>query len=113
MKCPNCKNPVSDNTASCEWCGEILAFKNENINHINKLDAEMIELVKAGKKLEAVKEYKERTGLGLKESKDYIDKISINIPQNLSVAQKKGGCMSIILLLIIISSSIIGLFQII
>lgn len=33
----------------------------------------LTELILAGQKIEAIKEYKELTGLGLKESKEYID----------------------------------------
>lgn len=113
MKCPNCKNPIEDNSTICEWCGEGLVIKNESKNQINELDAEIIDLVKSGNKLKAVKVYKERTGLSLKESKDYIDKISVDLPQNINKTQKKGGCMSVILLFVVLSASIFGLFQII
>ena len=35
--------------------------------------AEYIELLKAGKKIHAIKEYRSKSGVGLKEAKDFID----------------------------------------
>jgi hypothetical protein len=40
MNCPNCKNPISANSITCEWCGTKL-LNNEieeasNVKRINK-----------------------------------------------------------------------------
>jgi ribosomal protein L7/L12 len=43
----------------------------------NSLDNEILELCKQGKKLSAIKLLCETTGMGLKESKDYVDRISL------------------------------------
>jgi ribosomal protein L7/L12 len=49
-----------------------------------KLEAEIINLIKKGRRIEAVKFIRENTGLGLKDSKEYmeslIDKIIKNHP---------------------------------
>ena len=37
--------------------------------------AEMINLVRAGKKIEAIKLYREMTGVGLKQAKDFVDSL--------------------------------------
>ena len=42
----------------------------------SKIDKYLISLVKAGKTIEAIKVYRTMTGLGLKESKDYVDQLS-------------------------------------
>lgn len=42
-------------------------------------DAELIELILNNKKIEAIKRYRILTGLGLKESKDYIDQLDPNV----------------------------------
>ena len=39
-------------------------------------DPRLLELVQAGKKIEAIKLYRELTGVGLKEAKDAVDGIS-------------------------------------
>ena len=38
---------------------------------------EILDLVRRGKKIEAIKVYREQTGLGLKEAKDYIDSLDV------------------------------------
>ena len=32
MNCPNCKNPIQDNSTECEWCGSELTNKNDYLN---------------------------------------------------------------------------------
>ena len=32
MNCPNCKNPINNNSQECEWCGATI-----NVNNIEKL----------------------------------------------------------------------------
>jgi len=39
------------------------------------VDAQLIELVRAGKKIEAIKLYRESTGVGLKEAKDFVESL--------------------------------------
>ncbi|NBT63336.1 MAG: hypothetical protein EBT02_16380, partial [Planctomycetia bacterium] len=36
---------------------------------------QLIELVRAGKKIEAIKLYRESTGVGLKEAKDFVESL--------------------------------------
>lgn len=43
------------------------------------IDDEICELLSSGKKIKAVKRYREITGLGLKESKDYVDLLNEKI----------------------------------
>jgi hypothetical protein len=38
-------------------------------------DAEVLDLLSRGRKIEAIKAYRERTGAGLKEAKDAVDRI--------------------------------------
>lgn len=47
------------------------------------LDGEVIELVKRNQIIEAVKLYREQTGLGLKEAKDAVDEIARRLRQGL------------------------------
>ncbi len=54
---------------------------------LNAVDQRIIELCSAGTKLAAVKYYKDQSGLGLKEAKDYVD----NLAAQHGIAPK-GGC---------------------
>lgn len=47
-----------------------------NVNAPPEIDAQVLQLVRAGKTIQAIKRYRELTNLGLKESKDAIDKIA-------------------------------------
>jgi len=40
-----------------------------------ELESEVIELIHAGKKIEAIKALRERRNIGLKESKDIVDQL--------------------------------------
>lgn len=42
------------------------------------IDAELKDLILQGKKIKAIKRYRQFTGIGLKEAKDYIDRLSEN-----------------------------------
>lgn len=42
-------------------------------------DAELVELILHDKKIEAIKRYRIKTGMGLKESKDYIDELALRV----------------------------------
>lgn len=46
---------------------------------IGDSDSELEELILNNKKIEAIKRYRMKTGMGLKESKDYIDELDLRL----------------------------------
>lgn len=56
-----------------------------------------------GNKIEAIKHYREATGLGLAESKAFIDALEFRLrqqePQQFTAAPKKAGCAGVFALL--------------
>ena len=69
MYCPTCKNPIQDNSYECEWCGNQI-----NVNDIkNNLDNALVDIIKSGHALEAVKYYMDNYKVTLKEAKNKID----------------------------------------
>jgi len=110
MLCPKCKNPIDNNAAVCEWCGanipqQVLTIKSENNVYQNiSFDAELIKTLQAGCYLSAVKDYKDRTGLGLKESKEYVDKLIAENRQILpnTTNTKFGGCGTVVIVIVFI-----------
>jgi ribosomal protein L7/L12 len=46
------------------------------VNPDNSMLAEVVTLLRQNRKIEAIKVYRERTGVGLKEAKDVIDRMS-------------------------------------
>ena len=62
-------------------------------------DHEIRELLLAGKKIEAIKQYRESSGLGLKESKDAVEAIETDLRKTGLLPQKSAGCFGLLLLL--------------
>jgi Ribosomal protein L7/L12 C-terminal domain len=63
-------------------------------------DNEIRELLLAGKKIEAIKQYRQAKGLGLKEAKDAVEIIEYELRKSGQLPQKSGGCFGLFLLLI-------------
>jgi ribosomal protein L7/L12 len=115
MLCPSCKNPITELTSLCEWCGKrIIEPKNviddvqiepdnkgdhskDNTTHIyTKLDQELISLLKKGDTLQAIKLMREHSGLGKKEAEFYIYEL---FDQELISLLKKGDTLQAIKLM--------------
>ena len=58
----------------------------------SQLDKEILELCKQGKQINAIKLYKETTGKGLKESKDYVDKLATSYGIRTTTNDGGGSC---------------------
>ena len=86
MNCQNCKNPIPHNSTECEWCGNKLANKNDSNNEISDIDGVVLNMLKQGQALNAVKFKKDNSNLNLKESKDYVDSLALKN----GLASKKG-----------------------
>ena len=55
-----------------------LILKHLGIDPNPGVDEKVLELMRAGQKIEAIKLYREQTGVGLKEAKDYVESLSIS-----------------------------------
>jgi ribosomal protein L7/L12 len=65
----------------------------------SSFEGQIISLLEQGQKIGAIKLYREKTGVGLKEAKDFIDALAAD--RRISVP-KGSGCLGILLLLILI-----------
>ena len=65
-------------------------------------DSEIRELLLAGKKIEAIKQYREASGLGLKESKDAVETIEKELRKTGLLPQKSAGCFGLLLFFVLI-----------
>jgi ribosomal protein L7/L12 len=63
------------------------------------MEAEVVRLLEGGKKIEAIKVYRERTGVGLKEAKDAVEAVAA---QRGIVAPSGSGCLGAALLLMVL-----------
>jgi ribosomal L7/L12-like protein len=52
-----------------------LILKHLGIDPNQEVNLEIMELMKAGQKIQAIKLYRQQTGAGLKEAKDYVESL--------------------------------------
>jgi hypothetical protein len=88
MNCPSCKNPIQDNTTECEWCGRKLSNNVAIIDSTSDVDMVLLEMLKQGTLLNAVKYKKDNSNLDLRGSKEYVDELGLKHGLTL----KKEGC---------------------
>lgn len=91
IKCPSCSAPLEfdgDAIETCDFCGsrvlmtpDVSSVRNENsfgfgalLNQAQKLK-EVLNLARAGNKIQAIKLYREITNVGLAEAKDAVERL--------------------------------------
>lgn len=109
-KCPFCdqRNPIG--ATQCQGCGAPLETKIDTTvksaepaappPEPGSLDAEILNLLQAGKKIDAIKLHRRKSGLGLKESKDYVEALAAKY--NIVTP---GGCAGVVLLAIVVGAA--------
>lgn len=65
---------------------------------IADVEREVGKLLERGEKLQAIKVYREQTGVGLKEAKEEVDAIETRLGLEPEDAPKPGGCFGVVLL---------------
>lgn len=78
--CPSCHSPNSPGTTLCRSCGALIP---EPATLTADLEREIRSLLDQGKKIEAVKVYKDQTGSSLKDAKDAVE----SLPRGASLPQ--------------------------
>ncbi|MBI2922403.1 MAG: ribosomal protein L7/L12 [Planctomycetes bacterium] len=65
--------------------------------------ARLRELLQRGEKIQAIKLHRERTGAGLKESKDAVEALESRWREEMTLipGQRAGGCLSLLLLALV------------
>lgn len=81
-KCPECRQENVEGTPICRHCGATLPLSPiqesaaQASPDVSPDDAELLGLIREGKKIEAVKLYRERHPVGLKEAKDAVEALA-------------------------------------
>jgi len=85
--CPGCGAPVDLDERVCPYCGAAIVGSTSAPTLLSGLSAaapdalsEVREQIRRGKKIEAIRIYREITGAGLKEAKDAVQAIELGLP---------------------------------
>jgi ribosomal protein L7/L12 len=88
----------------CKKCGNAIpreesAPREEIVlpdGDLSEFEKEILGLMKGGKKIEAIKRYREKTGCGLKEAKDAVEALAARY----GIESKGVGCAGVLLFLL-------------
>jgi hypothetical protein len=87
MFCPSCGKQIPEGSAFCMQCGKPIPTVAAGVPAgpppspgIEAMVAQIKELLAKGAKIQAVKLYREATGAGLREAKDFVDGIEAGLP---------------------------------
>jgi hypothetical protein len=114
VKCPFCDHSNRGDATQCEKCGGPLqaAFSGEPdqapptaVPEPGSIEAEVLGLMRERKKIEAIKVYRQRTEMGLKESKDFVEALAAKhgIPVG-----SGGGCAGVLLVMFVAGGAAAG-----
>jgi hypothetical protein len=74
--------------------------------HGDEFDNQLLDLLKRGQKIEAIKQYRERSGAGLKEAKDAVEALAAQ--HGLATPQIQGpGCL--LVFAVLLAMAIVGI----
>jgi hypothetical protein len=96
--CPHCNESNPADVGICKNCGNSLPLVESVAEPASDFEATILGLLKGGKKIDAIKLYREKTGLGLKESKDAVEVLAAKH----GIVTQGSGCAGMVLLLLLI-----------
>ena len=75
----------------------------------------LADAIYSGQKIEAIKQLRAASGLGLKDAKDVVERLENELraehPERFSASAKKSGCTAAAVLILLVTLLLLGLFQ--
>lgn len=96
--CPFCNESNPAEVGVCKKCGNTIPRDESPEGELSEFDKTILGLMKGGKKIEAIKLYREKTGLGLKEAKDAVEALAAKY----GIQSQGLGCASVLLLVLVV-----------
>jgi hypothetical protein len=114
-QCPFCNHFNRTDATQCEECraplqttavggSDSAAPAPVAVPEPGSLEADVLGLMQGQQKIKAIKLYRERTGVGLKEAKDFVEALAAKH----GVAPSAGGCAGMVLLMLITGAAVAG-----
>ena len=111
-KCPFCNHFNRTDATECEECRAPLqtvpsgsdATPPAAAPEPGSLESEILGLMQGQQKIKAIKLYRDRTGAGLKEAKDFVETLAAKH----GVAPSTGGCAGMVLLMLLAGAAATG-----
>ncbi|MGD0515905.1 MAG: ribosomal protein L7/L12 [Thermoguttaceae bacterium] len=97
-KCPSCGEENPPGVGLCKRCGGPIPLEENARPEVppGSLEEQVLGLMRASKKIEAVKLYREMTGAGLKEAVDAVE----DLAKEHNITSSKTGCAGVLLILV-------------
>jgi hypothetical protein len=74
--CPRCRARSTENAQACSRCGARLDEPSDLSSASRDIEARVLEALRRDHKIEAIKLYREATGAGLRDAKDYVESLA-------------------------------------
>ena len=104
--CPKCNGEIPSGVRICPHCRHDLAMMVDR-----SVPDQIRSLLLEGKKIEAIKIYREASGVGLKESKDAVEIVKSELRGGGQLPPKtKSGCFALLSLILILLYGILRQF---
>ncbi len=91
--CPACGATRDAEARFCSSCGTELTYESDTTSEGAEWEADVLTLASRGKKIEAIKLYREATGVGLKEAKEAVEALM----SEQGIDSPGSGCASVLL----------------
>ena len=94
IQCPSCGMPLSYSYGveeiNCGNCGNIVTVDPYAHTHLPDYEQDILRILRTGKYVDAVKMVRHRSGIGLKEAKQYVDRLAARNRIPVSAGSPKG-----------------------
>ncbi|MGA2059589.1 MAG: hypothetical protein ABSG67_03835 [Thermoguttaceae bacterium] len=96
IKCPSCGEENPPGVGLCKHCGGPISLKEDVQPEVapGSFEEQILGLLRAGKKMDAIKLHRIKTGSGLKEAKDAVELLA----KENNIAASGAGCAGMLLI---------------
>jgi hypothetical protein len=96
IRCQFCHQDNSPSNVQCAHCGAALSMPEGSATASPEMVKQIQDLLAQGRKIDAIKRFREQTGVGLKEAKDAVERFAA---AHGLTASRGTGCLNVLLLL--------------